>query len=293
MKRIKPPLPFVGHKGAWGPELALVAQNIPSGCVVIDVFGGSGICAHYIKQARPDLLVVWNDLRQLPRASITRPKRKTYAAFSSTHSGRLPVKAIWLSCSMPISAHSSVKQSASLWPSAGLSISRPCRAGSISIHTRPVSWKRRAIPNFTTESPSSPLRLDACKTWLSDVVRTSVEFSGLDTSFNLFGVPVKLSDFAASRDVMLILDPPYLATCCSDYGNKEALRVLQAVCECCERLPFLLFGDVSISFWYDQLFKGRAVSKYTKDFINIGLGHKARTEVLFAALPWDHAQPLA
>jgi hypothetical protein len=61
----------------------------------------------------------------------------------------------------------------------------------------------------------------------------------------------------------------------------------------CERLPFLLFGASHISFWYEQLFKGRAVSKYTKDFINIGLGHKARTEVLFASMPWDHAQPLA
>ena len=137
-----------------------------------------------------------------------------------------------------------------------------------------------------------PLRLDACKSWLSDVVRTSVTFSGLDTSFNLFGASVKLSDFAASRDVLLILDPPYLGTCSDDYGNRESLKILASVCECCERLPSLLFGASHISFWYEQLFKGRAVSKYTKDFCNIGLGHKARTEVLFAALPWEDVQPL-
>ena len=293
MKRIKPPLPFVGHKGAWGLELAAIAQNIPSGCVVIDVFGGSGICAHYIKQARPDLFVVWNDFdnyrARLDHAPETEEIRRLFLDTFGPPAGKgnlvKPLDAD--QCAF---VRETIRRS--LAERGFIDLQTLSRWLYLYSHKTCILEASRNSKLYN-RIPVVPLRLDACRSWLSDVVRTSVTFSGLDTPFNLFGVPVKLSDFAASRDVLLILDPPYLGTCSDDYGNKEALKILASVCECCERLPFLLFGDVSISFWYEQLFKGRAVRRYSKDFCNIGLGHKARTEVLFASMPWDDAQPLA
>lgn len=55
------PLPFQGQKRRWIKQLQQVAKNLKTGAVVIDVFGGSGIVSHTIKQARPDCRVIWND----------------------------------------------------------------------------------------------------------------------------------------------------------------------------------------------------------------------------------------
>ena len=87
------------------------------------------------------------------------------------------------------------------------------------------------------------------------------------------------------------LDSPYLGTGCNDYGNKDALKILQSIVECCAYLPFLLFGDASISFWYEVLFRGEPVTKYTKDINTIGMNHTKRTEVLFSRLPGEGGQP--
>lgn len=38
-----------------------MASTLPQGATVVDLFGGSGLCSHTIKQARPDLIVIWND----------------------------------------------------------------------------------------------------------------------------------------------------------------------------------------------------------------------------------------
>ena len=56
-----PPLPFSGNKKYWAGELYDEAALLPSGCTVWDCFGGSGVCARCIKDARPDVRVVWND----------------------------------------------------------------------------------------------------------------------------------------------------------------------------------------------------------------------------------------
>lgn len=57
----KAPLPFQGQKRRWLSEMRQLASTLPQGATVVDLFGGSGLCAHTIKQARPDLTVIWND----------------------------------------------------------------------------------------------------------------------------------------------------------------------------------------------------------------------------------------
>ena len=136
--------------------------------------------------------------------------------------------------------------------------------------------------------PVVPLRLDACKSWLSDGVhRNAVTFDGLDTAFHLFSLPTRPRDYIESQNALFIFDPPYLGTGCNDYNNQEALKVLRAISECVAHLPFVLFGDTSISFWYELLFKGRHVTKYEKQINNIGMNHIRRSEVLFASLPGE------
>lgn len=57
----KAPLPFQGQKRRWQSEMRQLASTLPQGATVVDLFGGSGLCSHTIKQARPDLAVIWND----------------------------------------------------------------------------------------------------------------------------------------------------------------------------------------------------------------------------------------
>lgn len=57
----KSPLPFIGQKRNWRKEIIEVAKTIPSGHIVLDLFGGSGIVSHFVKRARPDLEVIYND----------------------------------------------------------------------------------------------------------------------------------------------------------------------------------------------------------------------------------------
>ena len=61
VKYSKAPLPFQGQKRRWISEIRQLASTLPQGATVVDLFGGSGLCSHTIKQARPDLAVIWND----------------------------------------------------------------------------------------------------------------------------------------------------------------------------------------------------------------------------------------
>lgn len=286
MRNMKPPLPFVGHKGHWGSELTEIARKLPQNCAVFDVFGGSGICAQYFKLARPDLNVVWNDfdnylarldnaehtenLRQLFLENLGRPvKKNTFVPPLSPEHRQF----VFDTLRRQLAEFGFVDfQTVSRW-------------------FYLYSMKTYKLLSFTgklyNRVPVVPVRLDACKSWLSGVCRNSVTFSGLDTPFNIFGVKTPPRSFVESQDALFIFDPPYLGTGCNDYGNKEALKCLDGICECCDRLPFLLFGDSSISFWYERIFKGRHFVKYEKNINNVGMNHLKRTEVLFACLPWE------
>lgn len=134
------------------------------------------------------------------------------------------------------------------------------------------SMKTYKLMQFTgklyNRVPVVPIRLDACAGWLRDIVRDAVTFTGLDTPFNVFSKPVFPRDYIESQSALFIFDPPYLGTGCNDYSNQESLKILRLIGECCEHLPFLPFGDSSISFWYELVFKNCSVRKYEKTINN-------------------------
>ena len=77
----KPPIAFAGHKGAWIGYIMQKAKSLPDSAKVIDAFGGSGMCARAVIEARSDLQVLWNDfdgyLKRLDRAHETEILRQT------------------------------------------------------------------------------------------------------------------------------------------------------------------------------------------------------------------------
>ena len=286
MRNIKPPLPFVGHKGHWGSELTEIARNLPPETIVFDVFGGSGICAHYIKQARPDLEVVWNDFDNYRARLSHAPETERLRLYFLENLGRPARKGEFIQPLPPerrqfvfdaLNRHLADfgfvdYRTISNWFYLYLSKSQKLFS-----HTG-ILYNRVSL---------SPIRLDACAGWLKNVCASSVKFSGTDTPFALPSRIVRPRDFIPEQNALLVFDPPYLGTTCNDYSAKDALFVLRSIVECCEQLPFLLFGDSSIAFWYEALFKNRRVVKYEKVIKSIGLNHVQRTEVLFACLPGD------
>ena len=286
MRNIKPPLPFVGHKGHWVSELSEIASSLPENYTVFDVFGGSGVCAHCFKQARPDLNVVWNDfdnyqarldhvdqtesLRQRLLDGLGRPVPKGAFKPPMTDEQRDFVF-------KTLDAHQTQfgfvdEQTVSRW---------------FYLYPLKTHKLRSSTGKMYNRIPVVPLRAAACASWLTDVRRTSVAFSGLDTQFTFPTFCIYPRTFIPSQDALFVFDPPYLATGCNDYGNQDALFCLRNIVECCECLPFLLFGDASIAFWYEALFRGRPVRKYEKQINNVGMAGTRRTEVLFARLPGD------
>lgn len=55
------PLPFQGQKRRFLNEFREGLSNFPSDTVYVDLFGGSGLLSHTVKQMYPEARVVWND----------------------------------------------------------------------------------------------------------------------------------------------------------------------------------------------------------------------------------------
>lgn len=84
---------FSGHKGAWIDYIQNAARALPQNAVVYDVFGGSGMCARAVIEARPDVKVYWNDfdnyLERLDRAPETEILRQNLQKAAGQRNSKL------------------------------------------------------------------------------------------------------------------------------------------------------------------------------------------------------------
>lgn len=55
------PLPFVGQKRMFANEYRNVLKTVENASVFVDLFGGSGLLSHITKRERPDATVIYND----------------------------------------------------------------------------------------------------------------------------------------------------------------------------------------------------------------------------------------
>ena len=55
------PLPFMGQKRRFLNQVKAVLENCPDNAIYVDLFGGSGLLSHSIKQHYPNAMVVYND----------------------------------------------------------------------------------------------------------------------------------------------------------------------------------------------------------------------------------------
>lgn len=55
------PLPFMGQKRNFLKDFCKALENYPDNAVYVDLFGGSGLLSHTVKQIYPDAQVIYND----------------------------------------------------------------------------------------------------------------------------------------------------------------------------------------------------------------------------------------
>lgn len=55
------PLPFQGQKRRFLPKFKQALNGFPKDFIYVDLFGGSGLLSHTVKQLFPEARVIWND----------------------------------------------------------------------------------------------------------------------------------------------------------------------------------------------------------------------------------------
>lgn len=55
------PLPFMGQKRNFLKDFSKALENYPENAVYVDLFGGSGLLSHTVKQLYPEARVIYND----------------------------------------------------------------------------------------------------------------------------------------------------------------------------------------------------------------------------------------
>lgn len=254
----EPPLAFSGNKKYWAAELADEAALLPPGATVWDCFGGSGVCARCVKDARPDVRVIWNDFdgysERLRHVAESEELRKTLLRVCGSESddgfrrklSPSECDAVQAACV----AHRARYQFLD-----GVLVSRWTSIGAPSGPYNPDRPRRCLYAHV----PERPLRVNTAAAWLDglEVVRQ-----------NVTALPVGPNDF-------VIIDPPYVETACDEYARGATLAPIRHSAELMRGRKFVLFGDASISFFYDILTEKYAPRFFIKrDIVAGAMGKK-------------------
>lgn len=57
----KPPIPFQGNKKLWKNKFTDIIKQLGEYDIYVDLFGGSGILSHWVKHIYPEATVIYND----------------------------------------------------------------------------------------------------------------------------------------------------------------------------------------------------------------------------------------
>lgn len=261
-----PPLPFAGNKKYWAGELYEQAALLPVGTTVWDVFGGAGVCARCVKDARPDLRVVYNDhdgyAQRCAHIVETESLRKQVSRIVGPRDAGASRLRVRLSAAQRDTVRDLfVEHEARYGYFDGLSVCRWLSIGAVDDPLRPQALPSALYANV----PGLPLPVSRALSWCD-----GLELCHCDCR-----------DLPIAEGDAVILDPPYVATDLSEYGGKDALDTLRFCRDVMRRCPFILFGDAMISFWYEVLTEPYFPRFFVKTDIISGMQGKRRAEVMY------------
>lgn len=232
-------MPFQGQKRRWIKQLQEVAAKVLEGTVFVDVFGGSGFVSHTLKQARPDCRVVWNDYDNYSE------RLKNVA---QTNAILLELRNVTKDCPK------------------NLKIDDPWRSKVLDVLCR---WNKRGYVDWLTISKSVMFSMQYMQNFegiKGETLYNNVVLGDYEVDGYLEGVETVRMDWRelvslhrGRKDVVLVLDPPYMLTDVSGYKNDTCWGIeecLDVVMEC-EDMKFVYFtsersGVEYVLRWVDR-----------------------------------------
>lgn len=201
---VQAPLPFQGQERRFLKHFKEVLNNFSPTATYIDLFGGSGLLSHTVKQYFPDAKVVYNDFDNYSQrvANID----KTNSLLSDIRS---------------ICAKS---------PQRKTRLSEELRAEIIG-----AIEKEKGFIDWVTLSSNllfSMNYVNSLEQLKKEHFYNKIRFSDYNASGYLKGVKIVRKDYqdlfkeySNEKDLVLLVDPPYLSTDCSTYSHPDYWRL--------------------------------------------------------------------
>lgn len=202
---IQAPLPFQGQKRRFLKPFKEALNNFKSDAIYVDLFGGSGLLSHTVKQVYPKATVIWNDydnyisrIESIPNTNVLLSKLRPILALESrkgqiSNSIREQVLNVVKTHENEYGFVDYVTLSASLLFSAKY-------ATSFEQFSKETMYNRIKVTDY-----------DA-KGYLEGVQRVRYDYK-------------ELYKKTKCNNVVYLVDPPYLSTDTSTYGSNDYWRL--------------------------------------------------------------------
>lgn len=208
------PLPFMGQKRRFLKQVKAVLDNCPDDAIYVDLFGGSGLLSHTIKQHYPTAKVVYNDFDNY-RLRLD----------NVTNTNRLISDIRAIAVNFP-------KDKRIVEPERGLIIKRVLQEEEATGYVDYITLSSNVL--FSMKYVQSYAELE------KETLYNCVRLSDYNTENYLEGVVVESLDYKElflkyqdKANVVFLVDPPYLSTEVGTYKNywklKDYLDVLDVL----------------------------------------------------------------
>jgi hypothetical protein len=208
------PLPFMGQKRRFLKQVKEVLSNCPIDAIYVDLFGGSGLLSHTIKQYCPTSKVVYNDYDNY---------RLRLQNVSQTNKLISDIRAIAVDCP---------KDKRIIEPQKSLIIKRVLQEEQTNGYVDYITLSSNVL--FSMKYVQSYTQLE------KETLYNCIRQSDYNTDNYLDGVVVESLDYKElfskyqdKTNVVFLVDPPYLSTEVGTYKNywklKDYLDVLEVL----------------------------------------------------------------
>ncbi|AUS07353.1 DNA adenine methylase [Pseudotamlana carrageenivorans] len=199
------PLPFQGQKRRFTKQFKEALSAFPEDAVYVDLFGGSGLLAHIVKQKYPKAKVIWNDYDNFAKRLKAIPQTNALLTKLRPILKDLPRKE-----RIPETTRKKVLEAIKLHETEYDYVDYITLSASLLFSAKyAVSYEQFAKETFYNRIKISDYE---CTGYLEDVERLSCDYKKL------------FEKYKSDRTVFLV-DPPYLSTDTSTYGSNNYWRL--------------------------------------------------------------------
>lgn len=196
------PLPFQGQKRRFLNEFKTALKGVPDTAIFIDLFGGSGLLSHTVKQQRPNSKVIYNDYDNFSDRLAAIPRTNKIIA---------AIRTLLKDCEKdkPISAERKARILALLRKQEGF-----------------VDWITISSSLLFSGKYATALEQLEKETWYNKTKQTDYTAEGYLEGVDRLSTDYKniFSQYEANPDAVFLIDPPYLSTDVTSYKSYWKLR---------------------------------------------------------------------